>query len=112
MKIESDRLYFIDNIKIALMMLVVAHHAGQAYGPGGWWFFLDDESINWLGRFFSVNAAFFISMFFFLSAYFLPPSIVRKGPKTVFKRTANSNWYSITTGISRDDTYSYVFVLH
>lgn len=39
MKKESDRLYFIDNLKIALIMLVVAHHAGQAYGPGGWWFF-------------------------------------------------------------------------
>lgn len=33
---ECDRLYFIDNLKIALIMLVVAHHAGQAYGPGGW----------------------------------------------------------------------------
>ena len=85
MKKESDRLYFIDNIKIALIMLVVAHHAGQAYGPGGWWYFLDDESINWLGRFFSVNAAFFMSMFFLLSAYFLPQSITRKGPKRFLK---------------------------
>ena len=85
MKKESDHLYFIDNIKIALIMLVVAHHAGQAYGPGGWWYFLDDESINWLGRFFSVNAAFFMSMFFFLSAYFLPQSIARKGPKRFLK---------------------------
>lgn len=82
---ESDRLYFIDNLKIALIMLVVAHHAGQAYGPGGWWYFLDDESINWLGKFFSVNAAFFMSMFFFLSAYFLPQSIVRKGPNRFLK---------------------------
>lgn len=49
MKNNSDRLYFIDNIKIALIMLVVAHHAGQAYGPGGWWYFIEDESINWLG---------------------------------------------------------------
>ncbi|MEH7239365.1 acyltransferase family protein, partial [Bacillus sp. JJ1562] len=85
MKKESDHLYFIDNIKIALIMLVVAHHAGQPYGPGGWWYFLDDESINWLGRFFSVNAAFFMSMFFFLSAYFLPQSIARKGPERFLK---------------------------
>ncbi|WHT49405.1 acyltransferase family protein [Sporosarcina thermotolerans] len=82
---ERNRLYFIDNIKIALIMLVVAHHAGQAYGPGGWWYYLDDESINWLGKFFSVNAAFFMSMFFLLSAYFLPPSIARKGPKLFLK---------------------------
>jgi len=82
---ESDRLYFIDNIKIALIMLVVAHHAGQAYGPGGWWYFMDDESVDWLGRFFFVNAAFFMSMFFFLSAYFLPSSISGKGPKRFLK---------------------------
>lgn len=85
MKKETDHLYFIDNIKIALIMLVVAHHAGQAYGPGGWWYFLDSESINWLGSFFSVNAAFFMSMFFFLSAYFLPQSIATKGPKRFLK---------------------------
>ncbi|MDN4608172.1 acyltransferase family protein [Sporosarcina highlanderae] len=84
-KKESDHLYFIDNIKIALIMLVVAHHAGQAYGPGGWWYFLDDKSINWLGIFFFVNASFFMSMFFFLSAYFLPQSIAKKGPKRFLK---------------------------
>ena len=66
-------------------MLVVTHHAGQAYGPGGWWYFMDDGSINWLGKFFSVNAAFFMSMFFFLSAYFLPKSIATKGPKRFLK---------------------------
>lgn len=85
-KTESEHLHFIDNIKIALIMLVVAHHAGQAYGPGGWWYFLENGSINWLGRFFSVNASFFMSMFFFLSAYFLPNSIARKGIKLFIKQ--------------------------
>lgn len=78
---EKERLYFIDQLKIALIMLVIVHHAGQAYGPGGWWYFQSDESIPWLGRFFTVNAAFFMSLFFFLSAYFLPASFARKGPR-------------------------------
>ena len=78
---ENRHLDFIDNLKIALIMLVVAHHAGQAYGPGGWWYFQEGVSVRWLSRFFSVNAAFFMSLFFFLSAYFLPRSIERKGPK-------------------------------
>ncbi|MED4015205.1 hypothetical protein ACWE42_13695 [Sutcliffiella cohnii] len=34
MKQKVDHLYFIDNLKIGLIMLVVVHHAGQAYGPG------------------------------------------------------------------------------
>lgn len=85
MGLEGNRIFFIDSLKVSLIILVVVHHAGQAYGPGGWWYFLDDESINWLGRFFSVNAAFFMSLFFFLSAYFLPQSIARKGPARFLK---------------------------
>jgi glucans biosynthesis protein C len=80
-KKEAGHLYFIDNLKIALIILVIIHHAGQAYGPGGWWYFQEGETIDWLKRFFSVNAAFFMSLFFFLSAYFLPRSIERKGSK-------------------------------
>ena len=39
-KKQSERLYFIDNIRAWIIMLVVAHHAGQAFGPtGGFWFF-------------------------------------------------------------------------
>lgn len=82
---QKKHLYFVDNLKIALIMLVVAHHAGQAYGPGGWWYFQEGESVKWLGRFFAVNAAFFMSLFFFLSAYFLPQSIDGKGQKRFLK---------------------------
>lgn len=85
MKQKVNHLVFIDNLKIGLIMLVVVHHAGQAYGPGGWWYFQEGEVLNWLGRFFAVNAAFFMSLFFFLSAYFLPQSIDRKGSKTFLK---------------------------
>jgi peptidoglycan/LPS O-acetylase OafA/YrhL len=80
-KKEKEHLFFIDHIRIALIVLVISHHAGQAYGPGGWWYFQEGESIEWLKRFFSVNAAFFMSLFFFLSAYFLPQSIESKGEK-------------------------------
>lgn len=33
------RLFYFDNLRIALTVLVIAHHTGQAYGPtGGWWY--------------------------------------------------------------------------
>ena len=32
---ETGRLYFLDNLRIALTILVIAHHVGQAYGPTG-----------------------------------------------------------------------------
>ena len=35
---ENMRLHFIDTLRVGLTLLVVAHHAGQAYGPtGGSW---------------------------------------------------------------------------
>ena len=34
----AKRLYCIDNLRVALTILLIAHHVGQAYGPtGGWW---------------------------------------------------------------------------
>ncbi len=35
---KTARLYFVDALRVTLTILVVAHHAGQAYGPtGGEW---------------------------------------------------------------------------
>jgi fucose 4-O-acetylase-like acetyltransferase len=77
---ERPRLFFIDNLRIGLIMLVVAHHVGQAYGPtGGWWYFTSPERAPVLGAFFTVNRSFFMSLFFMISGYFLPQSFDRKG---------------------------------
>jgi peptidoglycan/LPS O-acetylase OafA/YrhL len=74
------RLFFIDNLRIGLIALVVAHHAGQAYGPtGGWWYIINPERASVLGAFFTVNRSFFMSLFFMISGYFLPQSFDRKG---------------------------------
>jgi peptidoglycan/LPS O-acetylase OafA/YrhL len=57
---------------------------GQAYGPtGGFWQYQSSlgESIPILGRFFGVNAAFFMSFFFLISGYFLPMSYDRNNGK-------------------------------
>ena len=31
------RLLYLDNLKVCLTVLVIFHHAGQAYGDGGDW---------------------------------------------------------------------------
>lgn len=77
----KQRFYGLDNLKIALTVLVIAHHAGQPYGgSGGFWYFESSDTLVNLGSFFSVNAGFFMSLFFFVSAYFTPASYDRKGP--------------------------------
>ncbi len=85
----SARLAFIDNIRVFLTVLVIAHHAGQAYGPtGGDWPIFDAERAGILGPFFSVNAAFFMGLFFLISGYFLPGAYDRKGAGAFLKDRA------------------------
>ena len=41
---QSSRLLFVDNLRVLLTILVVAHHAGQPYGPtGGMWLIFNPE---------------------------------------------------------------------
>ena len=78
---SATRFIFIDNLRVFLTMLVVAHHAAQPYGPtGGAWPMFNPERAAVLGPFFAVNAAFFMGLFFFISGYLLPAAYDRKGP--------------------------------
>jgi len=78
------RLLFVDNIRIFLTILVILHHLMVIYaGTGGWIFHegREDEIANALGGWFcAVNQAYFMGLFLFISAYFVPGSFDRKGP--------------------------------
>jgi fucose 4-O-acetylase-like acetyltransferase len=79
-KQQSERLYFIDNVRVWIIMLVVAHHAGQSFGPtGGDWFIYNTERVRMLGSFFYVNASFMMGLLFLISGYFSVFSYDRKG---------------------------------
>ena len=59
------RLLYLDNLKVCLTVLVIFHHAGQAYGDGGDWAYTPSnpaEVMPWIWHFFSVNAAFFMGL--------------------------------------------------
>lgn len=76
---KTSRILYIDVIKVALTCLVVAHHAGQPYGPtGGIWLFKDTAHAEWLGKFFFVNASYMMGLYFFISGYFMLFSLNRK----------------------------------
>jgi glucan biosynthesis protein C len=77
------RLYFLDNLRIGLTILVIAHHVGQAYGPtGGSWPVQEATRAAVLGPFFTVNRSFFMSLFFLISGYLMVASYDRGGPGT------------------------------
>ena len=78
------RLYYLDNLKVCLTVLVIMHHAGQAYGNGGAWAYTPSnpaEFMPWIWHFFSTNAAFFMGLYFLISGYFVPRSFDKQGAK-------------------------------
>ena len=80
----NQRLYYLDNLKVCLTVLVIMHHAGQAYGNGGDWAYTPSnpaEFMPWIWHFFSTNAAFFMGLYFFISGYFVPRSFDKQGSK-------------------------------
>jgi glucan biosynthesis protein C len=83
---NSNHLFFLDNLRVALIVLVIAHHVGQAYGPtGGWWPIQEATRSAVLGPFFTVNRSFFMSLFFMIAGYFTVMSVDRWGPRTFIK---------------------------
>jgi peptidoglycan/LPS O-acetylase OafA/YrhL len=85
----EKRLWYLDNLKLFLTIIVIIHHVGQAYGPtGGFWQYkssLPDAPVEWLGRTFGINAAYFMGLFFLISGYFFPGSYDRKGARAFLR---------------------------
>jgi len=76
---QAQRLYFVDNLRVWIIILVLAHHAGQAYGPtGGLWPIDNPEKVRMLSTFFLVNASFFMGLLFLISGYFTAAAFARK----------------------------------
>ncbi len=82
-KPKKTRLYFVDNLRILLIFLLVLHHLAITYGHSGMWYYLegrpDDLTVLVATLFTAVNQAFFLAFFFMISGYFTPGSYDRKG---------------------------------
>jgi surface polysaccharide O-acyltransferase-like enzyme len=81
--IKTNQLFYIDNIKILLTVLVILHHTAIAYGASGGWYYTQKTTqmgaLVPMTMFVSLNQSFFMGFFFLLSAYFTGPSYDRKG---------------------------------
>lgn len=79
---KSNRLIYIDNLRIFLISLVVLHHLAITYGAPGGWYYNESQAgfpeILPLSMFVASNQSFFMGFFFFLSAFFIIPSLERK----------------------------------
>ena len=80
---QKPRMFFVDNLRILLTILVISHHISITYGAPGGWYYHEGEpdmlSAIILTLFVAVNQSFFMGFFFMISGYFVPGSYDRKG---------------------------------
>jgi len=86
----TSRLFFIDHLRAALVILVVLHHVAMVYGgipPFYYWEPPADNPLAGLALlvFVLFNQAWFMGAFFLLAGYFTPGSFDRKGSGTFLK---------------------------
>lgn len=84
LRTPGRRLFFIDNLRTALVILVVLHHLAIVY-VGNTPFYYVEPASETLGALLLVafqlfNQAFFMGFLFMLAGYFTPGSYDRKGP--------------------------------
>jgi fucose 4-O-acetylase-like acetyltransferase len=79
----TSRLFFVDNIRVLLTILVVLFHVMIIYAGTGSWYYTEgreDFITGALGAWFiTVTQAYFMGLFLLISAYFVPGSYDRKG---------------------------------
>ena len=79
----SNKIFYIDNLRVLLTALVILHHTCITYGGPGGWYFTDATSnttaLIFMTMFIATNQAFFMGFFFFLAAFFSDISYQKKG---------------------------------
>lgn len=80
---SGSRLLYIDNLRILVISLVIVSHCSITYGGLGGWFFVDPDNAPGTPFVLTVintlNQCFFMGFFTLVSAYFVLPSLLRKG---------------------------------
>ncbi len=86
---NPSRLFYIDNLRIFLIVLVVLQHFNITYGGPGDWYYSESEAdmpeLVLQSVFNATNQAFFMGMFFFISAFFAAASLKRKSSSGFLK---------------------------
>jgi len=89
---NETRIFYIDNLRIFLIGLVVLHHLSITYGASGSWYYIETEGDTLtsliLTMFAATNQSFFMALFFLISAYFTRISLERKTIGTFLKDRA------------------------
>ncbi len=80
----KERLFYIDNLRLLVIIFVVMHHLAVTYsGLGGFYYIetrpLDKVTTAWFAFYLSFQQAYFMGFLFMISGYFVAGSYDRKG---------------------------------
>ncbi|MCB0684808.1 MAG: hypothetical protein KDC32_28400, partial [Saprospiraceae bacterium] len=77
----TSRVYFLDNLRTFLIFLVIVYHAGFVFqnSMAGNWIVVDSAKADWLGLVGLYLDLFVMFILFFISGYFAPVSLQKKG---------------------------------
>ena len=79
---KKERLYYLDNLKIFLTVIVILHHQTCSFTGSGWYFNVGNYGSSFQAFGSTVllqNQSYFMCAFFFISGYFTPSSFDKKG---------------------------------
>lgn len=80
---KSNRLLYIDNLRIFLICLVILHHLAISYGAPGGWYYNEGQAgpiaSIFLSLFVATNQSYFMGLLFLISAFFTAHSFQKKG---------------------------------
>jgi hypothetical protein len=100
-KAAAGRLFFIDNIRWVMIMLVLSMHAAVTYSGHGSWYYNEPspvsrpEDLIFLTYQFFLQS-FFMGLLFFVAGYFVPGAFDKKGPGVFLKdRAFRLGWPSL-----------------
>ena len=79
-----QRFVWIDNLRVAMIILVVILHTAVTYSGLGGWYYKENEEVDLFSTLFfafylSFTQAYFMSLLFMISGYFTQRSLERKG---------------------------------
>lgn len=86
---NENRIYYFDFIRVYLAVIVFYHHSAISFGASGGWYYISESVSEIAKSLLSVNMgidqSYFMSLFFFMSAYLLPGTFDKKGLKSFIK---------------------------
>ena len=80
----KERLFYIDNLRLLMIVFVVMHHLAVTYSGFGSWYYnegkhLDILSTIWFAFYLSFQQGYFMGFLFMIAGYFVAGSYDRKG---------------------------------